>query len=562
MKEWLSTRRAKLGGAMTCGALLAMVLAAASVPALAQSVTQVGSGNQACVQTAIQAEAGKVQISQYGGNVNIQNIAQECNIGVAQVEEVVAATSPAAAPAPVQDQYEAPEVQYSAPTAMPNCDVPDPPPVCDGDDDGDLATAGAAAEALLAPAPVAEAQSSLSLATTKLTVPGLEDFSRFGTSVAISGNFAVVGAPFDDTAVGADAGAAYVFRRSGTTWTQEAMLTGGGAVGGDQFGTSVDIFSGSRGTQLVVGAPFDDNYAGTNAGTASVFTRTGTTWEKVQTLFIPPPNAGRGTNDRFGSSATIARSDVLIGVPWDESPGLSESGLVTAFYRPAHWDVHWDVRSSLTAGASAGNFELFGTAVEMSGLTAVVGAPEDDQNGSAFVFVRPDDAVSPWTLQARLTSGSSAGNDFGRSVAVSGDVLFVGDPTVSSFFGEGFVYTFQRVGTVWQKRQGLYGQSFDSAFGRSVAIEGTSVRKTAIVGAPDTNQRTGEAFVYRQSGSDFSLQNTITAPDASTTDKFGYDVDLSDGGSQTGTTALIGAPNDNDVTGGTDNGSAYVVSVP
>ncbi len=77
---------------MLLAAMLAMVLAAA-VPALAQSVTQVGSGNQACVQTAVQAEVGKVQISQYGDNVNIQNIAQECNVNVAQVEEVVASAS-------------------------------------------------------------------------------------------------------------------------------------------------------------------------------------------------------------------------------------------------------------------------------------------------------------------------------------------------------------------------------------------------------------------------------------------------------------------------------------
>src|SRR5215208_6246452 len=87
---------------MLLAAMLAMVLAAA-VPALAQSVTQVGSGNQACVQTAINAEVGKVQISQYGDNVNIQNIAQECNVSPAQVS-----TSAAAAPAAVQYQYAAP----------------------------------------------------------------------------------------------------------------------------------------------------------------------------------------------------------------------------------------------------------------------------------------------------------------------------------------------------------------------------------------------------------------------------------------------------------------------
>ena len=108
---------------MLLAAMLAMVLAAA-VPALAQSVTQVGTGNQACVQTAIQAEVGKVQISQYGDNVNIQNIAQVCNINAAQVEQAVASASAAAAPAAVQYQYAAPQAQYSAPTASPAAELP------------------------------------------------------------------------------------------------------------------------------------------------------------------------------------------------------------------------------------------------------------------------------------------------------------------------------------------------------------------------------------------------------------------------------------------------------
>ena len=103
--------------------MLAMVLAAA-VPALAQSVTQVGSGNVACVQTAVQAEVGKVQISQYGDNVNIQNISQECNVGVAQVETVVASATATAAAA--QYQYSAPaavQYQYSA-SASPAAELP------------------------------------------------------------------------------------------------------------------------------------------------------------------------------------------------------------------------------------------------------------------------------------------------------------------------------------------------------------------------------------------------------------------------------------------------------
>jgi LPXTG-motif cell wall-anchored protein len=101
--------------------MLAMVLAAA-VPALAQSVTQVGNGNQACVQTAVQTEVGKVQISQYGDNVNIQSIAQQCNVTAAQVNTVVASAAPAAAKAPAAAQYQykaaaAAQYQYSSPSA-------------------------------------------------------------------------------------------------------------------------------------------------------------------------------------------------------------------------------------------------------------------------------------------------------------------------------------------------------------------------------------------------------------------------------------------------------------
>jgi hypothetical protein len=113
---------------MLVAAMLAMVLAAA-VPALAQSVTQVGEGNVACVQTAVQQEFDKDQIaiSQYGDatNINIQAISQQCNISVTEVETVVetvivpsatatATASASSAPAAVQYQYAAPEVQYSA----------------------------------------------------------------------------------------------------------------------------------------------------------------------------------------------------------------------------------------------------------------------------------------------------------------------------------------------------------------------------------------------------------------------------------------------------------------
>jgi hypothetical protein len=109
---------------MLLAAVLAMVLAAA-VPALAQSVTQSGNGNVACVQTAVNQEVGKDQtaVSQYGDatNINIQAISQQCNVTVAQVNAVVGNMPGVAAPAGAQ--YQAPaavQYQYASPSASPS----------------------------------------------------------------------------------------------------------------------------------------------------------------------------------------------------------------------------------------------------------------------------------------------------------------------------------------------------------------------------------------------------------------------------------------------------------
>jgi LPXTG-motif cell wall-anchored protein len=119
---------------MLLAAMLAMVLAAA-VPALAQTVTQSGDGNVACVQTAVNTEIDKEQIavSQYGDatNINIQAISQQCNVGVAQVNAVVENVAASAAPA-AQYEYKAPaaaaEYQYSASasaSASPAAELPE-----------------------------------------------------------------------------------------------------------------------------------------------------------------------------------------------------------------------------------------------------------------------------------------------------------------------------------------------------------------------------------------------------------------------------------------------------
>ena len=98
--------------------------------------------------------------------------------------------------------------------------------------------------------------------------------NEFGFSVAISGETVLVGAENDDSPAGADDGSAYVFVRSGTIWTQQAKLIAGDGRVFDKFGYSVAL---SADTALV-GSPFDDVASGNNAGSAYVFVRSGTVW--------------------------------------------------------------------------------------------------------------------------------------------------------------------------------------------------------------------------------------------------------------------------------------------
>ena len=416
-----------------------------------------------------------------------------------------------------------------------------------------LAAAIVAGAAFLAHAPVTDAQTGI-VASTKLPVPNeLREFDRFGSSVAISRNIAVVGAPLDDNQAGIDAGAAYVFQRSGTAWSLQTKLVGSNTRAGDQFGSAVDTWGfSSSGRRIIVGAPFNDNSAGADAGAAYVFERSGATgWEERNRL-----NIGhlRGGNDGFGSSVGVSCFDAVVGVPLDDTPGLaglSGAGSAAEFERI---NADWGLRGTLTAGANAGNFELFGTSVATSQKTTVVGAPEDG-NGQAYVFVA-DQTVSPWQLQARLPQSAHT-LDFGASVAVDGDSAIVGAPAESTFFGTGVVHIFVRSGTAWSEQRFLFSPTDIHSFGSSVAISGD----IALVGSPNARvpPNPGLAWLFVRSGTTWSTQIPISAADGLASDRFGSSVDVSVG------TAVIGAPNDNTVTGvdsGTDTGSAYVVSVP
>jgi hypothetical protein len=414
------------------------------------------------------------------------------------------------------------------------------------------AAAASAAPMRAAEASAAQPQGSaqglmalLALQQAQLTAGdgGAEDY--FGYSVAIAGDTALVGAALDTVGSNNSQGSAYVFTRSGTTWSQQAKLTASDGAAGDNFGYSVAI----AGDTALVGAFYDDVGANTDQGSAYVFHRSGTTWSQQAKL-----TAGDGAaNDDFGYSVAIAGETALVGAPYDTVGANPYQGSAYVFTRSG---TTWSQQARLTAGDGAAS-DNFGCSVAIAGETALVGARYDDvgantDQGSAYVFTR---SGTTWSQQARLTAGDGANGDwFGCSVAIAGDTALVGAfyDDVGATTNQGSAYAFTRSGTTWSQQAKLTAAdgAANDFFGVSVAIAG----ETALVGAPyDTvgaNTYQGSAYVFTRSGTTWSQQAQLTAGDGANGDWFGYSVAIA------GDTALAGAPYDT-VGANTYQGSTY-----
>jgi hypothetical protein len=295
---------------------------------------------------------------------------------------------------------------------------------------------------------------------------GEENF--FGSSVALSGNTAVVGA----TLKNANAGAAYVFVRNGTTWSQQAELTASDGVPFDEFGGSVAV----SGTTILVGA----NGNLTSPGAAYVFVRSGTTWSQQAKLTASDATA----SDAFGTSVALSGNTALVGAAGSNS-------FTGAAYVFVPSGATWTQQAKLTASNGAAG-DAFGNAVALSGNTALVGAAyRSNYAGAAYVFVRNG---TTWTQQAALTAGDRAANDyFGNAVALSGNIALVGANAKNS--DAGAAYVFMPRGTTWSQQAELTDPAptgLSDAFGAPLALQGT----TALIGAPGKNADAGAVYVF------------------------------------------------------------------
>jgi hypothetical protein len=383
----------------------------------------------------------------------------------------------------------------------------------------------------------------------KLTASDGAANDAFGISVALSGDTALVGAYADDVGANADQGSAYIFVRSGSTWTQQARLTASDGAANDAFGISVAL---SEDTALV-GAFVDDVGANANQGSAYVFVRSGSTWTQQARLTASDGAA----NDVFGNSVALSGNTALVAAYLDDVGANVNQGSAYVFVRSGST---WTQQAKLTASDGAAS-DSFGVSVALSGDTAVVGAEGDDiganaDQGSAYVFVR---SGSPpvWTQQARLTASDGAASDsFGVSVALSGDTALVGayEDDVGANANQGSAWVFSRIGSRWIGPDMTLLASDGAAgdnLGYSVALSGDTALVGAYLDDVGANANQGSAYVFVRSGMTWTQQTKLTASDGAANDFFGISVAIS------GDTALVAAYGD-DVGANAEQGSAYV----
>ncbi|KAA3606899.1 MAG: T9SS C-terminal target domain-containing protein [Calditrichaeota bacterium] len=358
----------------------------------------------------------------------------------------------------------------------------------------------------------------------------------FGNSVSVSGNYAVVGARFDDDA-GNASGSAYIYFRNGNSWSQQTKLTANDAAIEDTFGYSVSI----SGDYAIVSAIQDDDGADLT-GSAYIFHRSGTSWTQQAKL-----NASDAEeNDQFGYSVSIDGDYAVISTILNGIIG----GSVYIFHRSG---TSWTQQAKFNAN-DATSGDNFGQSVSISGDYVIIGASGDDDggngSGSAYIFHRTG---TSWSQQAKLTASDAAAADFfGWSVSISGDYAVVGaredDDAGSS---SGAAYIFNRSGVSWSQQTKLTASDAATAdqFGWSVSISGDY----AIVGAQgddDAGSNSGSAYIFNRSGTSWSQQSKLTANDDASSDRFGFSVSIS------GNYAITGAQGDDDA--GSASGSAYI----
>ncbi|MEN7548277.1 Ig-like domain-containing protein [Rapidithrix thailandica] len=411
---------------------------------------------------------------------------------------------------------------------------------------------------------------------------------QIGSSIAIEGDLAIVGAIGDDQ-TGPNNGAAYILQFDGETWQKMAKLTAsdvgyaenfGKAValwgdvavvtsdnkayafekpsegwtdmietaklsnpGGtyENFGQSVSIFDET----VVVGVP-QNLQAYVGAGKCYVYSKPSGGWQ--DTTPVATLTASNGfTGDHFGWSVTMDDEGILVGAPEKEINGYSQSGAVYVFENQSSWTDQTELSQLVPSESGA---KAFGYALALSNGTSIIGAPLKQVNGSpsqgaVYVYTRPDSGWAKASETARLTaSDGESGDHFGQAVSLNDGLALIGAPFKE--MDSGAAYIFEKPENGWttstetEKLWASDGNTKD-VFGTAIAIH----PQTALVCAPhktvDTNEKQGSVYVFSPNQTDWTsvseteqLSSLFTPFVNNLDDQFGISVAID------GTTAVVG----------------------
>jgi len=361
---------------------------------------------------------------------------------------------------------------------------------------------------------------------------------NFGFSVAISGDVAVVGA-WMDAGVGTDSGSAYVYRWNGSMWVEEQKLTASDAAASDTFGESVSI----SGNVIVVGADQNDD-GGSNSGSAYVYRWNGSMWIEEQKLLASDAAA----TDLFGGSVAVSGDVAVVGAFQNDDGGTNSGSAYVYRWNGASW-----VQEQKLLASDAQGSDFFGCAVSVSADVVVVGARGDDDlgaaSGAAYVFRWNG---STWVEEEKLLPSDGAGSEvYGNAVDVDGDVIVVGafnDDDNGSNSGSAFVYRWS--GSLWNEEDKITASDAAAAdeFGTSVSVSGDMV----VVGAPENDDgggASGSAYQFSWNGATWD-QDYKLLPSDPPAGRFGIFVGVD------GDVTIVGAYQNNE----TDStaGAAYI----
>lgn len=363
-----------------------------------------------------------------------------------------------------------------------------------------------------------------------VTDTGASSLDKFGYSVAMSGDYAVAGAPFDDWGTGFPKGSASVYHFNGTNWEfMQKLADTGTNNSGDQFGYSVAI----SGNFIIIGIPGDNIGANNGQGSANIYEFDGTTWNFTQKLTDPDgaatnefgisvaisgvhavagsfadyngPNIGQGaaaffmyngttwqlvtdlthitatSNDRFGYSVAVSGNDAVIGIPRETVAGNTSRGAVNVY----HFDgTTWNFVQKLSDPDGAAG-DQFGSSVSISTKNIMAGAPDDQvgsntSQGSACFFSKTNTGLFSFAQKVFDPAGS-AGDFFGSSVCITDQYAVAGallDEPGTYFLNQGTATIYQKVGLGWQKLQFISdpGGLQSDNLGCSVSLDETSKR--------------------------------------------------------------------------------------